>query len=109
MGRKWTGGPPGGPEMIWSPSRLAKIGQESLLDGRNWARVPLCGLGVVRRASRRARSGWEALSKAVSGQEAFPVGWKAFPMVWEALLVDWEALSVGRVWSGCPSSELRVV
>ena len=53
---------PGCPEMVGKPSRMSGSGQESLLNVREWSRVPPGCPGVIGRPYRMSGSDWEALS-----------------------------------------------
>ena len=41
---KWSGDPPGGPEMVVRLSRISRSGQDTHLEGWKWSGDPLKGL-----------------------------------------------------------------
>ena len=64
----WSGGPPGCPEVVWTPYRMSRSGREAHLDGwealpdvRKWSGDPPGCPGVVERTFQMSGSCWEAL------------------------------------------------
>ena len=51
---KWSGVPPGGPEVVGSPTRRSGSGRETLPEVRKWSGDPTRGLEVVGKPYRRS-------------------------------------------------------
>ena len=115
-GWEWSGGLPRGSGLVRRPSRWVESGRQALLvhwewsgdppggmsdreilpEGHEWSVGSPGGLEMVRRPSRRAGGGQEALPVV---REALQMGQEALPVVREALQMGQEALSEGREWS----------
>ena len=73
-GPEGVGSPPKEGREEQEASSISRRGQEALLDGRNWLGVPPGGLGGIEKPSQMVKRGWESPKEGWMDCEAFQKG-----------------------------------